>query len=69
MPLLGLIVVIILIGLLVWAATRILAVIPVAEPFKTIAYVLIVVVSVLIALSYLGLVPGEAGCGIGLRLR
>jgi hypothetical protein len=44
-PFIVLIACLILVGVLIWAAQRILAVLPVAEPFKTIVYVLIVVVA------------------------
>lgn len=52
------IVALIVIGVLIWAAQKILAVIPVAEPFKTIIYVLIVVLAVFLCLDILGLLGG-----------
>jgi hypothetical protein len=52
--LIDLIVVLIVVGVLIWAAQRILAVLPVAEPFKTIIYVLIVVVAVFALLEVFG---------------
>lgn len=45
----------ILLCLILWAANRILAVTPVPEPFKTILYVLVVVVAVVVFLQYSGL--------------
>lgn len=59
LSMIGLIVTLLLIGLLFWAAQRILAVIPVAEPFKTIVYVLIVVLAVLICLDAFGLISSS----------
>jgi hypothetical protein len=48
--LIGLVILLIIIGVLFWAAQRILAVIPLAEPFRTLIYVLMVVIGVLIAI-------------------
>lgn len=56
--LIALAVAVLIIGVLVWAAKTILGVIPVAEPWKTIAYVLIVVISVFVLLHLLGLLGG-----------
>jgi len=50
----------ILIGVLFWAAERILAVMPMAEPFKTIAYVVLVVIAVIIAIAALAQIFGIA---------
>lgn len=61
----SIIVVLIVIGVLIWAAQRILAVIPVAEPFKTVIYVLIVVFAVFALLNVLGLVGGAPLIHIG----
>ena len=61
-PLIWLFVVIVIIGVLFWAANRILAVIPIEEPFRTIAYVLLVLIAVAIAVTVLiqivGAIPG-----------
>jgi hypothetical protein len=59
----SLIVVLIVVGVLIWAAQKILAVIPIAEPFKTVIYVLIVVLAVFVLLHLLGFLGGT-----GLRL-
>lgn len=56
MSIIGLVVILLLLGLLLWGAQKILAVIPVAEPFKTIIYVVLVIAFVLLALQYLGLI-------------
>ncbi len=63
--LVGLIVTVIIIGVLIWGAQRILKVIPVAEPFRTIAYVLIVVLAVLLLVDAFGLWPGALHLGRG----
>ena len=44
---------VVVIGVLFWAANRILAVIPIEEPFKTIAYVLLVLIAVAVAVTIL----------------
>lgn len=49
---------IVVIGVLFWAADRILAVIPMAEPFKTIAYVILVLIAVFIAFAALAQLLG-----------
>lgn len=53
---------VVVIGVLFWAANRILAVIPVEEPFRTIAYVLLVLIAVAVAVMVLvqivGAIPG-----------
>ncbi len=60
--LISIIVTLIVVGLLWWAAQKILAVIPLAEPFKTVVYVLLVVVLCLIVLYYVILpLIGAAG--------
>lgn len=71
MSIIGLIIALVVIGVLIWAAQSILAVLPVAEPFKTVIYVLIVVLAVFILLNATGLLGGSLGlgCGTGLRLR
>lgn len=63
-PFIALIVVLIVVGVLIWAAQSILAVLPVAEPFKTVIYVLIVVFAVFFILDVLGLLPSGLGFGV-----
>lgn len=58
----SLIIALIVLGVLWWAAQRILAVVPIAEPFKTVIYVVIVVAAVFIVLD---LLVGAASSGIG----
>lgn len=63
MDIVGIIVTLLVIGLLIWAAQRVLAVIPIAEPFKTIIYVLLVVLAVFLCLQIFGLLPTWAHIG------
>ena len=53
--LLALIVAIIIVGVLLWAAHTILAVVKIPEPFKTIIWVLVVVVALIVFLQMSGL--------------
>lgn len=46
--LVGLILACIIIGVFVWAGQKLIALVPIAEPFKTIIYVLFVILMVLI---------------------
>lgn len=46
-------IVLIVLGLLWWAVTRILAVLPIAEPFKTVIYVILVLIACFIVLYML----------------
>lgn len=57
--LLGLILVLIIVGIIVWGAKRILAVLPMDDPMKTIVWVLIVVFAALFCVQALfGVFPG-----------
>jgi hypothetical protein len=59
MNLLALLLTLVIIGILLWAAKRILGVLPIDEPIKTVVYVLIVVIACLYVLQALfGFVPG-----------
>ncbi len=60
--LVSVIITLIVVGLLWWGAQKILAVIPIAEPFGTVVYVLLVIVLCLIVIYYV-IVPliGAAG--------
>jgi len=55
MSLVGILVALIVIGVLVWAITKVLGVIAIPEPFKTIIWVIVVVVAVFIFLEMSGL--------------
>lgn len=54
--LIGLLIAVLIIGLLWWAAQSIIAVVPLPEPFRTIVYVLLIVILVLICIFYI-LIP------------
>ena len=61
-PFLEILVVLLVAGVLVWAAQTVLAAMPwIAEPFRTIIYVLIVVFAVLWLLEIFGLLPASLG--------
>ena len=53
--LLGILIAIIVIGVLLWGINAILGVVPVPEPFKTILWVIVVIVAVLAFLQISGL--------------
>ena len=59
--LLGVLVALIVIGVIVWGISRILAVVPVPEPFKTIIWVIVVIVAVLAFLQISGLYHFDLG--------
>lgn len=55
MSLIGILVAIIIVGVLLWAIYKVLGVVPIPEPFKTIIWVITVVVAVLIFVEMSGL--------------
>ncbi len=55
MSLIGLLVAIIVVGVIIWGIFKILAVVPIPEPFKTIIWVIVVIVAVLTFLQISGL--------------
>lgn len=57
----GLIFVIIILGVAWWAFQRLIALVPLAEPFKTILDVLIVVLMVVVVIWVLSVLLGMAG--------
>ena len=59
--LLGLILFLVILGVIVWGVLQILALVPLAEPFKTIVHVLIVVVGVIICIYVVIWLLGLAG--------
>lgn len=63
--LIGIIFVLIILGVLWWAAQQLMALIPIAEPFKTIIYVLMVVILVVIVLYILAALLSLAGIHVG----
>ncbi len=71
--LIGVIFALIVLGVLWWAVQQLMGLIPIAEPFRTIIYVLTVVIMVLIVLYIIGMLLGIAGIHVagfsGLSLR
>jgi hypothetical protein len=69
--LIGIIITLIIIGVVYWAITQLLPLIPLPEPFARIIHVLLVVVLVLIVLWIVLQLLGVAGVGVGgpFRLR
>jgi hypothetical protein len=59
--LIGIIFLLIVLGVLWWAAQTLMDKLPIAEPFKTMIYVLMVVILVIIVLYLLSLLLGMAG--------
>lgn len=55
MSLIGILVAIIVVGVLLWAIFKVLGVVPIPEPFKTIIWVITVVVAVLLFIQIAGL--------------
>lgn len=55
MSLVGILVALIVIGVLVWAISKVLSVVAIPEPFKTIIWVIVVVIAVFIFLQMSGL--------------
>lgn len=53
--LIGILVALIVIGVVVWGISRILGVVPIPEPFKTILWVIVVIVAVFAFLEVSGL--------------
>lgn len=69
--LIGIIFLLIVLGVLWWAVQQLMGLIPIAEPFRTIIYVLSVVVLVLVVLWIISALLGVAGIHVntGLSLR
>ncbi len=65
--LIGIIFALIILGVLWWAVQTLMALIPIAEPFKTIIYVLCVLILVLIVLWIISVVLGMAGIHVPMR--
>lgn len=59
--LIGIVFALIILGVVWWAAQQLLALIPIAEPFRTIIYVLMVLILVLIVLWILVTILSMAG--------
>ena len=59
--LIGILVAIIVIGVVIWGIWKILGVVPIPEPFKTIIWVIVVIVAVLAFLQISGLYHFDLG--------
>jgi len=59
--LIGIIFALIILGVLWWAVQQLMALVPIAEPFRTIIYVLCVVIMVVIVLWIVTVLLGMAG--------
>ena len=55
MSLIGILVAIIVVGVIIWGIFKILAVVPIPEPFKTILWVIVVVIAVFAFVEISGL--------------
>lgn len=65
--LIGVIFALIILGVLWWAVQQLMGLIPIAEPFKTIIYVLCVVIMVLIVLWIIATLLSVAGIHVPMR--
>jgi predicted membrane channel-forming protein YqfA (hemolysin III family) len=59
--LLGILIALIIIGVILWGIFKILAVVPVPEPFRTIIWVIVVIVAVLAFVQISGLYHFDIG--------
>jgi len=59
--LLGILIALIIIGVILWGIFKILAVVPVPEPFKTIIWVIVVIVAVIAFVQISGLYHFDLG--------
>lgn len=62
--LIGIIFLVIIIGVLWWAAKVLMNLIPIAEPFKTIIYVILVVIGVFICLMIVQMLLAAGGISV-----
>lgn len=65
MSLIGILVALIVVGVLIWACHAVLGVVPIPEPFKTIIWVIIVIIAVFTFLQ----ISGLYSVGTAVRLR
>lgn len=67
--LIGLLLAVIIVGVIIWGAHKIMSVIPMAEPFKTIAHVIVVIIVVIMCVYILAQLLGVAGVPVrGFRM-
>jgi hypothetical protein len=62
----GLIFLVILLGVLLWGGQTLLAKVPIAEPFRTVVYVLVVILTVVLVLYILIVLLGMVGIHVPL---
>jgi hypothetical protein len=67
MSLVGILVALIIIGVLLWAINAILGVVAIPEPFRTIIWVIVVVVAVLMFVQMSGLYHFNVSTGVPVR--
>lgn len=67
MSLLSILVALIVIGVLLWAIQKVLGVVPIPEPFKTIVWVIVVIIAVLLFLQIAGLYSVTGASGLRIR--
>jgi len=60
-PLVGIIFALIILGALWWGVQQLMALVPIAEPFRTIIYVVCVIIMVLVVLWVIPVLLGMAG--------
>ena len=63
--LIGVIFLLIILGVVWWGVQTLMGLIPIAEPFRTIIYVLTVIIMVLIVLYVIAMLLGVAGIHVG----
>lgn len=63
MSLIGLLVAVIVLGLVFYLAWLLINMLPLPQPFKTVALVILILIAIIVLLDYSGLLAG----GIGLR--
>ena len=63
--LIGILFTLVVLGVLWWAAQKFMALIPIAEPFRTIIYVVMVVIMVLVVLWVIAALLGIGGIHVG----
>lgn len=63
--LIGIIFLCVILGVVWWACTQLLALVPLAEPFKTIVRILMILIMVIIVLYVIAQLLGVAGVPVG----
>lgn len=66
--LIGVIFILIILGVLWWAVQKLMALIPIAEPFRTIIYVLCVVILVIVVLWIIAMLLGMVGIHVPINM-